>query len=175
MSLHRFPAVLCVVSCNNLFHKVSPQIPLRTALISEIIQRSICLFQPVNPAHVRFLLSCWPFLTTANHFKPFLFRSEQTFHLNSEIRLVVSQSLKQLPVFIARKQNPADCSNVPSMTCDMDVFLRKSAIFFSYQTLLQHLIHQLLIAVYMVICHKTIRQFCEEFLGAADLGLLDWA
>ena len=48
-------------------------------------------------------------------FKPFFFRPEQTFHLNSEIRLVVGQSLKQLHVFIARKQNLADCSNVPSM------------------------------------------------------------
>ena len=45
---------------------------------------------------------------------------------------------------------------ISSMTCDMDAFLRKSAIFFSYHTLLQHLIHQLLIAVYMVVCHKTI-------------------
>ena len=42
------------------------------------------------------------------------------------------------------------------MTCDMDALFRKSAIFFSYHALLQHLVHQLLIAVYMVVCHKTI-------------------
>ena len=35
-----------------------PQITFRTALISEIIQRSIYLFQPINPAQVRFLLGC---------------------------------------------------------------------------------------------------------------------
>ena len=44
--------------CNDLLHKFLPQITLHTALISEIIQRSIYLFQPVNPAQVRFLLGC---------------------------------------------------------------------------------------------------------------------
>ena len=35
-----------------------PQITLHAALMSEIIQRSINLFQPINPAQVRFLLCC---------------------------------------------------------------------------------------------------------------------
>ena len=57
----------------------------------------------------------------------------------------------------------------------MDALFRKFAIFFSYHALLQHLVHQLLITVHMVVCHKTIRQFCEELLGTVNLGLLDWA
>ena len=49
----------------------------------------------------------------------------------------------------------------------------KSPIF-SYHALLQHLVHQLLITIHMVICHKTIGQFCEELLCTVNLGLLDW-
>ena len=112
MSLHRFPAVLCVVFCNNLLHKVLPQITLRTALISEIIQRSINLFQPINPAQVRFLLGRWSFFITTNHFKPFLFCPEQTFNLNSEIRLVVGQSLHELHILVSGQEDLTDSLNV---------------------------------------------------------------
>ena len=37
-------------------------------------------------------------------FKPFLLRSEQTFHLNSEIRLVVSQSLHKLHILVSGRK-----------------------------------------------------------------------
>ena len=98
--------------CNNLLHEVLPQIPLRTALISEIIQRSIYLFQLINPAQIRFLFGCWSFLITANHFKPFLFRSEQTFHLNSEIWLVVGQSLHELHILVSGQEDLTDSLNI---------------------------------------------------------------
>ena len=98
--------------CNDLLHKFLPQITLRNALISEIIQRSINLFQPINPAQVRFLLGCWSFLITTNHFKPFLFCPEQTFNLNSEIRLVVGQSLHELHILVSGQEDLTDSLNV---------------------------------------------------------------
>ncbi len=65
--------------CNDLLHKFLTQITLRTALISEIIQRSIYLFQPINPAQVIFLyLIASLFLITTNHFKLTLVSCPQT-------------------------------------------------------------------------------------------------
>lgn len=98
--------------CNDLLHKFLPQITLRNAFISEIIQRSINLFQPINPAQVRFLLGCWSFLITTNHFKPFLFCPEQTFYLNSEIRLVVGQSLHELHILVSWQEDLTNSLNV---------------------------------------------------------------
>lgn len=100
------------IVCENNSYKFLPQITLHAALISEIIQRSINLLQPINPAQVIFLLGCWPFLITTNHFKPFFFRPEQTFHLNSKIRLVVGQSLHELHILVSGQEDLTDSLNV---------------------------------------------------------------
>ena len=66
----------------------------------------------MNPAQIRFLFGCWSFLITANHFKPFLFHSEQTFHLNSEIWLVVNQSLHELHILVSGQEDLTDSLNI---------------------------------------------------------------
>ena len=52
------------------------------------------------------------FLITANHFKPFLFCPKQTFYLNSEIWLVVGQSLHELYILVSGQEDLANKLNV---------------------------------------------------------------